>query len=412
MARSADEPFTLYGLIAQIIETNSARDHVVFHLDPARTIFRWNADHRRRRRPHFNLLKTKGRPQQRVAYWLVKSIDAPDAHTVRYDLSGAGDRELPLMLAIMPVLPRARTDVERFPRTRRCKFRSARALTWSRRCKPGERLVLRRDPNYWAKDLPSSARLVQFRRDPTSIISRRNSLFEAFKAGLSTIGTRTSTTRWRNGYDFPAPPRTGASLRSRSRTGCRRAWSGFAFNTRRPLFNDPRLREALGMMFDFEWINANLFAGALQAHEELLRRIDLSSIGRPASRTRARPARALPGAVRDDMMEGRWRPPVNDGIRPRPRDRQARARLTRARRLSSCDDGGLSKDGVPARVRDHGQGPQIRSALRSTTRTRLRASGSTAHVRLVDEVQYPAPAALVRFRHDDRIVDRLGLARQ
>ncbi len=114
MMRSLDEPFTLYGLVAETIETDAAREHVVFHLNPkahfsdgapitsADVLFT------------FNLLKAKGRPQTRAAYSLVKSADAPDAHTVRFDLTGANDRELPLTLALMPVLPRAHTDAAHF----------------------------------------------------------------------------------------------------------------------------------------------------------------------------------------------------------------------------------------------------------------------------------------------------------
>ena len=114
MARSQDEPFTFYGQIARSIELDADREHVTFHLDPrahfsdgapltsADVLF------------SFDLLKTKGRPQQRVAFNLVKSIDAPDALTVRYDLTGAADRELPLILALMPVLPKHATDVEHF----------------------------------------------------------------------------------------------------------------------------------------------------------------------------------------------------------------------------------------------------------------------------------------------------------
>ena len=105
MARSTDEPFTLYGLIAQTIETNSARDIVIFHLNPAAHFSDGAPITAKDVVFTFNLLKTRGRPQQRAAYALVRSIDAPDAHTVSFDLTGADDRELPLILALMPVLP-------------------------------------------------------------------------------------------------------------------------------------------------------------------------------------------------------------------------------------------------------------------------------------------------------------------
>ena len=105
MARSFDEPFTLYGLVAQTIETNDARDYVIFRLDPRARFSDGVPITARDVIFSFNLLKAKGRPQQRAAYGLVRSIEALDDHTVRYDLAGANDRELPLILALMPVLP-------------------------------------------------------------------------------------------------------------------------------------------------------------------------------------------------------------------------------------------------------------------------------------------------------------------
>src|SRR5208283_4964368 len=89
--------------------------------------------------------------------------------------------------------------------------------------------------------------------------------------------------------------------------------SGFAFNTRRPMFADPRVREALASMFDFEWINANLYAGAYKRSEGFFDDSDLSSIGRPASEVERTLLTPFPGAVRPDVMEGSWRAPVSDG---------------------------------------------------------------------------------------------------
>src|SRR5579863_1224833 len=153
MQRSLDEPFTLYGLVAQTIETDAAREHVVFHLNP-KAHFSDGAPIRAADVLFtFNLLKEKGRPQQRAAYRLVKSAVAKDDLTVAYDLTGANDRELPLTLALMPVLSPAHTDAEHFDdQTLQIPVASGPYLVAD--VQPGERLVLRRDPNYWGKDLP------------------------------------------------------------------------------------------------------------------------------------------------------------------------------------------------------------------------------------------------------------------
>src|SRR5271156_1228290 len=112
MMRSADEPFTLYGLIARSIETDDARDFVAFHLDPRAHFSDGGAITSADVMFTFELLKAKGRPQQRAAYALVKSAAAPDPETVRFDLAGPGDRELPLTLALMPVLSSGHVDAE------------------------------------------------------------------------------------------------------------------------------------------------------------------------------------------------------------------------------------------------------------------------------------------------------------
>ncbi len=207
----------------------------------------------------FDLLKAKGRPQQRIAFGLVKSIEAPDDYTVRYDLSGAKDRELPLILALMPVLPKHATNVERFqdatlaPPIGSGPYKVADV-------KPGSRVVLKRDENYWGAELPSQRGFYNFDEIDLDYFRDGNALFEAFKAGLVDYRDEQSPTRWSEGYDFPARATAGSSRR-RCRTTIPRGWRASPSTCAGDMFNDARLREALGMMFDFEWINANLFNG-------------------------------------------------------------------------------------------------------------------------------------------------------
>src|SRR6202020_518904 len=259
----------------------------------------------------FNLLKAKGRPQQRAAFSLVKAIDAPDDLTVAYDLSGADDRELPLTLAIMPVLSRAHTDAEHFEdQTLQIPVGSGPYRVTE--VKPGERLVLERDPNYWAKDLPIARGLYNFDRIRIDYYRDATAMFEAFKAGLIDYRVEDDPNRWRNEYNFAAA-KDGRVLRAAISSGLPKGVSGFAFNTRRPVFADARVREALASMFDFEWINANLYDGAYKRSEGFFDDSELSSIDRRASdRERAR-LKPYPGGVRDDVMEGQWRAPVSDG---------------------------------------------------------------------------------------------------
>ncbi len=385
MTRSADEPFTLYGLIAKSIETDAARDHVVFHLDPTAKFSDGSAITSADVVFTFNLLKAKGRPQQRAAFSLVKSIDAPDDWTVAYDLSGANDRELPLTLAIMPVLSRAHVDAEHFEdQTLQIPVGSGPYRVAE--VKPGERLVLERDPNYWAKDLPIARGLYNFDRIRIDYYRDATAMFEAFKAGLIDYRVEDDANRWRNGYDFPAAT-DGRVIKAAIPSGLPKGVSGFAFNTRRPPFADVRVREALASMFDFEWINANLFAGAYKRSEGFFDDSELSSIGRPASERERALLKPYPGPVRDDVMEGRWRAPVSDGSgRDRTIAKSALDELVAAG--YSLRDGRL--------VDSHGAQLAFEILVRNRDEERLALAyarnlariGVAASVRLVDEVQF------------------------
>jgi peptide/nickel transport system substrate-binding protein len=385
MARSADEPFTLYGLIAKSIETNDARDEVVFRLDPAARFSDGTPITAADVLFTFNLLKAKGRPQQRAAFSLVKSIEAPDAHTVRYDLSGANDRELPLTLAIMPVLSRAHTDAEHFEdQTLQIPVGSGPYKV--KEVKPGERLTLERDPNYWGKDLPVARGLFNFDEIRIDYYRDATAMFEAFKAGLIDYRIEDDPNRWAKEYDFPAA-KDGRIVKAAIESQLPKGVSGFAFNTRRSVFADPRVREALASMFDFEWINANLFDGAYKRSEGFFDDSELSSIGRPASEREAALLKPYPGVVRDDVMAGAWRAPVSDG--------SGRDRTVARRALDELAGAGFTlRDG--RLVDAHGSPLAFEILVRNRDEERLALAyarnlariGVTANVRLVDEVQF------------------------
>src|SRR4051812_41565298 len=183
MARGNDEPFTLYGLLAKTVETDDARSFVTFRLDPlARfsdgqpvlaedVLFSWA------------LLRDKGRPNHRQYYAKVSRAEALDARTVRFDFGGANDRELPLILGLMPVLARHAVDVASFEET------SMAAPVGSgpyrvTAVKPGASVTLTRNPDYWGRDLPVNRGLWNFDEVRLDFYREANGAFEAFKRGL------------------------------------------------------------------------------------------------------------------------------------------------------------------------------------------------------------------------------------
>src|SRR6266478_9312696 len=178
MARGNDEAFTLYGLLAKSVETDDARNYVTFHLDPrARfsdgtpvladdVLFSWA------------LLRDHGRPNHRSYYSKVTKAEALDPLTVRFDLTAAHDRELPLILGLMPVLPRHTIDVATFEET----SMSAPVGSGPYRVgavKPGASVTLTRNPGYWGRDLPINRGLWNFDQIRLDFYREANGQFEA-----------------------------------------------------------------------------------------------------------------------------------------------------------------------------------------------------------------------------------------
>jgi peptide/nickel transport system substrate-binding protein len=395
MARSADEPFTLYGLIAQSIETDDARDRVVFHLNPAAHFSDGGKIVAADVLFTFNLLKAKGLPSQRAAYALVKSADAPDELTVRFDLAGADDRELPLVLALMPVLSRAHTDAAHFE-DQTLQIPIGAGPYKVAEVVPGQRLTLTRDPSYWARDLPINRGLYNFDEIRIDYFRDASAMFEAFKAGLVDFRLEDDPTRWRDGYGFPAA-RDGRVLRAAVPYGLPKGISGFAFNARRSIFATPRTREGLATMFDFEWINANLYAGVYKRSKSFFDDSELSAAGRPASPKERALLAPFPGAVRDDLLEGRWAPPVSDG--------SGRDRALAHTALDLLVGAGYTLRGAIL-VDPHGRPLSFEILVKTLQEERLALAysanlariGVTATVRLVDEVQFQRRRA--RFDYD------------
>ncbi len=281
MTRGNDEPFTLYGLLARSVETDDARSYVTFRLDPrARfsdgtevraddVLFSWA------------LLRDHGRPNHRQYYSRVAKADVLDALTIRFDLTGANDRELPLILGLMPILPRHAVDVATFEDTTMTGLVGSGPYRIST-VKPGASVMLTRNPDYWGRDLPVNRGLWNFDEVKIDFYRESNGQFEAFKRGLYDFRVETEPLRWHDGYDFPAA-RRGEVVRDTTKTGMPQPSEFLVFNTRRPVFSDVRVRQALTLLFDFEWINRNYFFGLFSRSAGYFAGSELSAYTRPAN---------------------------------------------------------------------------------------------------------------------------------
>ena len=311
MTRGYDEPFTLYGLLARRVATDPARTFVTFEIDtaarfsdgkpvtPEDVLFSWQ------------LLRDKGRPNHRFYYSKVVKAEAAPPNAVRFDLAGSDDRELPLILGLMPILPKHAVDPETFEDT------SFKPMLGSGpyvigKVDPGRSLTLIRDPNYWGRDLPVNRGFWNFDEIKFDFYRDPNAHHEAFKRGLFDVRKESDPARWQQGYDFPAL-RDGLVVKEALPSGLPKPGFYFVFNTRRPIFGDLRVREAIATLFDFEWTNQNIFFGLYRRTASYFEGSELSALGRPADARERALLEPFPDAVRPDILEGTWSPPVSDG---------------------------------------------------------------------------------------------------
>jgi peptide/nickel transport system substrate-binding protein len=386
MARGYDEPFSLYGLLARTIETDDARSYVTFALDPAArfsdgapvtaadVVFSWQ------------LLRDHGRPNYRAYYAKVARAEALDERTVRFDLGNAGDRELPLILGLMPVLAKHAIDAAKFEDTSLAKPIGSGPYTVAE-IDAGKSVTLKRDPNYWGRDLPINRGLWNFNELRFDYYRDANAYFEGFKTGLYDVRTEHDPTRWRTGYDIPAV-RDGRIVKEAFTNGLPKPASSFVFNTRRAIFADLRVRQAIAMLFDAAWVNHNFFFDLYRRSASYFDDSELSAYHRPADEHERALLAPFPNAVRPDVLDGTWSPPASDG--------SGRDRKNLREALSLLDAAGYELKGTTLRARSGGR--PFRFEIMVTSRdderlalafaSNLARAGIEAQVRLVDAVQY------------------------
>ena len=386
MARNNDEPFSLYGLLADGIETDDARSYVAFHINPSAhfsdgspvtaqdVLFSWR------------LMRDHGRPNHRLYYSKVKDARAPNPQTVRFDFAGEADRELPLILGLMPVFSQKAVNVGTFEETSMTAPLGSGPYRVTE-VRPGASVTLTRNPDYWGRDLPINRGLWNFGEIRLDYYRDANGAFEAFKRGLYDFRNENEPLRWHEGYDFPAA-RNGEVVRDTIKTGTPRPSEFLVFNTRRSVFADIRVRQALTLLFDFEWINRNYFFGLYSRSPSYFAGSELSAEGRPASAREKELLAPYATSVQPDIMDGRYRLPVSDGS---GRDRTA---LRAALKL--LENAGYAFKGTQLRNRQTGEPLTFEILVSTRDQERialaysrdLKRAGIEVSVRVVDAVQF------------------------
>lgn len=312
MTRSSDEPFTLYGLLAESVEWDEDRSFIQFNLDPNA---KWSDGE-----PvtaddvifSFELLREKGRIPFSNRLTPVEKMEKIGEHGVRFTFNDKADREFPLILATAtPILPKHAIDPATFDQST-LKSPVGSGPYRVKSVSPGERIVYERNPDYWGKDIPSKVGFDNYEQVTVEYFLQENTLFEAFKKGEIDIYLEGSPTHWARAYDFPAV-QNGDVVKDAFKPQLPTGMLGFVFNTRRPIFADVNVRAGLSLAFDFEWANRNLFEDAYTRTESFWQNSPLSSLGKPADEREIKILGTTRDRIEPAVLDGTYRLPRTDG---------------------------------------------------------------------------------------------------
>lgn len=311
MQRSYDEAFTMYGHIAEQVETDPERRWIEFTLNPKA---RWSDG-----TPimpddvifTYETFTAKGRPPYNSRMARVETLEKTGERTVRFTFNDKADREFPLIIALTPIIPKHAVDGENFDKTT-LKPMIGSGPYLIDEVSPGERIIYRRNPDYWAKDLPQKKGFDNYDTVTIEYFRDNASRFEAFKKGLCHVMPESDPARWDQAYDFPAVA-SGDVLQAEFTSKLPAKMTAMVFNTRRPLFADRTVRQALSMLYDFEWVNQNIFLGKYQRTGSFWQNSELSALGRPASEREKALLAPFMDEVLPEVMDGTYAPSATDG---------------------------------------------------------------------------------------------------
>ncbi len=322
LARSADEPFTLYGLLAKSVEMPADRSSITFHINPDARF----SDGQRVTAADvaftLELLRTKGRPFMRSHYSKVAAVEVLSESNIKMTFNANGDREIPLIMGLMPILPKHAIDPENFTQTT-LKPPLGSGPYRVTDVDPGHAVTYERNPDYWGVNLPSRVGLHNFDTVRYEFFRSTTALFEAFKAGKLDYRVESDPARWIDSYDFPAV-QNGRIKKYSFSSGLPAGMAGFVFNTRRKAFSDQRVRQAFQLAFDANRVNAQMFHDKYARSTSFFSRSALASTDKPASEKELALLAPYKDAVSSAVMDGSWRPPASIDRKARRNDlRQA-----------------------------------------------------------------------------------------
>ncbi|MCB9990612.1 MAG: ABC transporter substrate-binding protein [Rhodospirillales bacterium] len=387
MEKSQDEPFSMYGALAESVETPPDRSWVTFRLRPQA---KWNDG-----KPvtaqdvvwTFETLTTKARPFYKAYYANVQNVEALDEHTVKFTFDMANNRELPLIIGEMPILPQHYWQDKDFeattlePPVGSGPYQVGKIV-------PGRSIEFIRNKDWWGKDLPVFKGRYNFDRITYDYYRDQNISLEALFADEYDFRQEYTAKLWATAYDAP-PVKDGRIAKKIIHNGLPQGMQAFAFNMRRDTFKDLNVRKAINYAFDFEWANKQFAYGAYERTGSYFENSEMAATGLPEGRE-LEILEQFRGQVPDSVFTEEFKLPSTDGSgKNRDNLRTAMKLLDKA--------GYVMKDGVRTH-KDSGEKIEFEVLVANTNaaferwfqpwKQNLERLGIKANIRIVDASQY------------------------
>jgi microcin C transport system substrate-binding protein len=384
MARSGDEPATDYCLICETIELPEDRSWAIFTMRPEA---RWHDG-----KPitpddviwTLETIKTKGHPRWRSYYANVAKAEKLGEHKVKFTFSGGENRELPGIIGEMPILPKHYWQDRDFEKT------TLEAPLGSGAYKidsleAGRFIVLRRVPDYWGAKVPVNVGMNNFDTMRFDYYRDQTVALEAFKAGQYDIRPENSAKNWATAYDIPQV-KEGLIKREEIEDNSDRVMQGWFMNTRKPMFKDRRVREAIIQAFDFEWTNKNLFYDYYTRIDSYFGREELSARGLPKGEE-LKVLEPFRDKLPPEVFTKEFAPPKTDGSGNWRDNQRTATRLLREAGWRVVDQKLVDPQGKPMSFEILLYEPQFERITLPFVEN-LKRLGIDARVRTVDVAQY------------------------
>ncbi len=343
MVGSMDEPFTRYGLIAQSMAFPDDKSRTVFKLNPAARFHDGKAITSDDVIFSLNTLKAN-LPNYASYYKNVEKVEQTEEHEVTFFFSEKNNRELPLIITELPILPQhwwTSAGADGSPRNTDASSLEIPLGSGPYKIKsvvPGSTITLQRVADYWARDLPVNVGQNNFDEMLYSYYQTVLVAFEGFKGDQSDYNYETSSKNWATGYDFPAVA-SGKVVKATPALKNVHGMQAFVLNLRKAKFQDVRVRKAMILVYDFQWANTNLFFGQYQQSRSFFNGSEFEAKGLP-SPEELELLNPLKEKLPAEVFTTEYQNAVNGEAAARRKNLQAASRLLAEAGWVAADDGG------------------------------------------------------------------------